>query len=259
MMNWKLCFMVMLVFWLSLGTRDAFAQVPGSLYQQEGTATDGLAPINASGQGPAVHADSTNWIWQSGAESWSAVYGGEGGWITVSGAPAPLSIEADIELYCSVTTSDNKIYFHFGNIYTLTETDRTAYFETAVASNNGQWVGLDFTGTGKMPANFERLPMGGYTGRIFSLMHSDRTVDMMQHKDMDGEVKMNDGVSGYYRSPDSYGSNPQNTIHETLWWKVNNGVPGTYNLSWRIRMLPAAHQDDGDYYIDPRVVTSPVL
>jgi hypothetical protein len=233
----------------------------GTLYQQEGGTND-LDPVevDAAGQGPAGDDSDnwTNWKYQYGGGSWSGVYAADDGWLTESGTgDATLDIEADVEMYFTETVSNNKIYFHLGNIYTASTADRTAYVQGSFSSNNGQYIGISFTGTSKDISNFETDGSGNFTGRILGGLQSDHDTWRTQDNQMDVEILLNWGTG--WQTPVNYGDGAHSTIHDTLWWLVNDGDPGTYNYQWRIRLLPEAHQPDGDYYLDPAIVASPVL
>ena len=94
---------------------------PGSLYLQEGTVNDGTPSINAAGMGPAGDAGSTtNWKYQTGSASWSGIYAGNG-WLDIAEVgDASVEVEADIEMFVATTISNNKVYFHLGNLYSAT-------------------------------------------------------------------------------------------------------------------------------------------
>jgi hypothetical protein len=64
---------------------------------------------------------------------------------------------------------------------------------------------------------------------------------------------------GPYAVPVTYGDGASNTIHDTLWWLVNGGAAGSYNVTWLVRMLPAVNQPDGNYNLEPVVVVAPTL
>lgn len=233
---------------------------PGTLYQQEGGTNDGPAGINATGHGPTGNDSDnwTNWKYQYGSGSWSGVYAGDDGWITASeSGDSTLEVEADIEMYFTESVSNNKIYFHIGNIYSATLPDRTAYVDGSFSTNNGQWIGINFTGTGKTESDFEKDTGGNFTGKILGGMQSDNDTWRSQDNQMDIEIKLNWGTG--WQPPGAYGDGAHSTIHDTLWWLVNGGAPGTYSYQWRIRILPEPHQPDGDYYLDPVIVVSPVL
>jgi len=232
-----------------------------TLYEQEGTADDGTPSIDATGQGPAGDdSDSwTNWKYQTGAGTWSGVYSASDGWLTESeSGEATLEVEADIEMYYSESIENNKIYFHLGNIYTASLADKTAYVNGTFSSNNGQYIGISFAGAGKTEADFEKDgTTGNFTGKIIGGMQSDRDTWRTQDNQMDIEILLNTGAG--WEAPVNYGDGAHSTIHDTLWWIVNGGAPGTYNYQWRVRLLPEAHQPDGDYYLDPVIVATPVL
>ena len=231
-----------------------------TLYQQEGTAADGQAGINAAGHGPtSTDSDNwTNWKWQAGGGSWSGVYAADAGWLTASeSGNMDLKVEADVEMYCTQTISNNEIYFHLGNIYSATSTDKTAFVAGSLSSNNGQYIGISFDGQNKAEASFQKDGSGNYTGVILGGMHSANDTWRVQDNDMDLQILLNAGNG--WEAPVNYGDGAHNTITDTLWWLVNNGDPGWSTYQWQVRLLPAPNQADGDYYLDPTVVAAPVL
>lgn len=244
---------------LCLVAAPGFAQ--GTLYQQEGSGTDGNAGINATGQGPAGDSSDnwTNWKWQAGSGSWSGVYTAVPGdaWMTAtqSGDPS-IKVEADIEMYFMEQISNNEVYFHIGNPFAATTADKTAYVDGTFSSNNGQYIGISFDNLGKVAADFEQVG-GALTGRIFNGMQSDRHVYGTQNQSFDIEFAMSWG-SGW-QPPVGFGAGAHGTYQSTLWWLVGGGAPGTYSYQWRIRLLCDALQPDGDYYLDPVVVAAPLL
>ena len=232
-----------------------------TLYGQEGTTADGYSPINAAGVGPATNPNSTNWKYQyGGTHTDSAVYSWDSNaWVesTDNGIDGNLDIECDIEMFVSESITDPKIYFHFGNPYALTESDRTAYVNGTMTSNHGEYVGVTFNGAVKSATSFE-MSGSDFTGRIFDAMVG--TIDNHNtavNDSFDMEILMSWGAG--YRVPDEYGDGAHSTIHDSLWWLVNDGAPGAYNLTWKITMLPEAHQKDGNYQLDPTIVVAPVL
>jgi hypothetical protein len=205
----------------------------------------------------------TNWIEQQGGGTWSGVYM-KNGWLEESSSGDPnLEVECDIELHCSQTISNNKIYFHIGNIYTALQnpqTDLTATFDGTFSSNNGMYVGICFEGTGKGPADMLQ-DTGGYTGEIKDAMVG--TADVLG-RDITGEafnakiLLSEDGGSTWNR-PFDYGTDASGTIVETLWWLIAGGGEGTYDVKWKVEILPEAHQADGNYRFDPAIVVAPIL
>lgn len=231
---------------------------PGTLYEQEGTDADGPSNIDASGQNSAEDANCTNWKYQYGSGSWSGVYAGSDGWVTCSEeGDMALEVEADIEMFCSESISNNKIYFHLGNIYTAGAADKIAYVPGSLTCNNGQYIGISFQGTIKSATSFEKDTFGNYTGVILDGMQSDNDTWRPQDNQMDVELLLDWGTG--WTAPVAYGDGAHSTITDTLWWLVNGGAPGSYNYQWRVKLLPEPHQPDGDYYLDPIVVAAPVL
>ena len=243
----------------------AGAQAPGgTLYEQEETAWDNQDPVDvdAAGHGPAGNDSDnwTNWKYQYGGGSWSGVYAGSNGWMeeTASGDMI-LDVEADIEMYYTETVSNNKVYFHIGNLYSLTTAQRTAYVSGSYTSNNGMWIGISFDGTTKVEADFEKDGSGDFTGVILDGMQSDYDTWRAQDNQMDVEIKLSWDGGTTWNPPGAYGDGSHSTIHDTLWWLVDGGAAGTHNYSWRIRLLPDTDQPDGDYYLDPVLVSAPIL
>jgi len=233
----------------------AFA-LPGTLYEQEGGTNDqDIVEVNAAGVNGSADANYTNWKHQYGGGSWSGVYS-PSGWVTASEpGSTDLKVEADVEMYFTESVSKNNIYFHLGNIYSATDADKTAYVDGSFSTNNGQWIGISFP-PGKLAESFEKVGTD-YTGRIIGGMQSNHDTWRDQDNQMDVEIKLSWGTG--WQVPGNYGEGAHGTIQDTLWWLVADGVPGTYNYQWRVRLLPTAHQADGDYYLDPVIVASPVL
>ena len=244
----------------------AGAQDPdGTLWDQEGTGNDGYSTIDASPySGPTGTASDswTNWQYQYGGGTWSGVYRKDG-WLEESSSGDPnLDIEADIEMYYSEEYTKNKIYFHIGNIYTALQspgTDLTTTFSGKFSSNNGMYIGISFDGTGKTPEDMLQ-DAGGYTGEVQDAMVG--TIDVLG-RDISSEafnakfLLQWDG-SGW-QTPVSYGTGASGTILNTLWWLVNNGAKGSYDIDWQVELLPEEHQADGNYKFDPSLVVAPVL
>lgn len=226
-----------------------------SLYEQEGTSEDGTPSIDATGQGDSL----TNWQYQFGYGSWAGVYAASDGWYTISeSGDMDLEVEADIEMYLVQSIEDNKVYFHFGNVIDATGMDKTAFVNGVFSSNNGQWVGLSFLGTNKTAASFENVG-GVYTGRIFNGMVSLRDTWRTQNKSFDLEIQLDDGTGPGFVGPGNYGDGAHGTITDSLWWLIANGEAGTHAYTWRILLIPETYQADGDYYLDPALVSAPVM
>jgi hypothetical protein len=241
---------------------------PYSLYAQEGVVgIDGYEPINAAGKNTDAGADWKNWKYQYGGGTWSGVYGGGptgtgtgGGWIEAGADGDPvIDIEADIEMYYTETFSDNKIYFHLGNIYTADAAAKTAYVNGSFTSNNGMWIGISFEGANKDETNMEKDSGGNYTGRVLNGMVGSRDVmgRSISTESFDVFFALHDGTG--WTAPGSYGDGASGTVTDALWWLVNGGAAGTYNVTWKVVIEPDTHQPDGNYNLDPAIVATPVL
>jgi hypothetical protein len=222
----------------------AFAVTPLSLYEQENTAADGYSAINGQFSGHPGADSATNWNFQYGTETaWSGIYGSEPlgsfGWIYTTGTDGKIDVEADIEMFCSTTMKDNNVYFHIG---------KTAVVPSTLVSNNGQYVGIQF-------AAAKSVDMG--TGIITDAMVGTEDVlgrDISAQK-FNAKILLSWGAG--YQPPGTSGD--YNTSTNELFWLVNDGLPGSYNLLWQIELLPAANQPDGNYHLDPVVTVSPAL
>jgi len=235
-----------------------------SLYEQEGSATDGYPTIDATGQGPADPgtANTTNWKYQYGSGSYSAIYGSSG-WVEnteVETGDSVIDIECDIELYYSETFSNNKIYFHIGDPFGATTDDKTAYVDGTITYNNGMYIGISFDGTSKTEADM--LKDGDdFTGEVQDAMVGTTDAWGRDISDQAFNVKfsLSWDAGATYHAPVSYGDGSHNTIHDTLWWLVDEGNIGSYTLKYKIELLMDEYQPDGTYHLDPAIVAAPVL
>ena len=257
----KVLALVIVVAVVGLFTLPATAQTySNTAYGQEGTAKDGYGTINAAGHGPggagAIAADSiTNWKWQTGSGSYSAIYSWDtDAWLVISqNDDSTIDVECDIEMYWSETTTNNKIYFHLGNPFTATTGDKTAIVNGTYATNHPMYVGIEFGET----KEFEMA-----TGIVTDAMLG--TVDIggrdISAEKFDAKFLMNFN-GGAYQTPTSFGDGSHGTQHNVLWWdtmKTQNLV-GSGTMNFLVRILPPAGQADGNYKLDPVIVKAPVL
>ena len=244
----------------------------GTLWDQETTASDGYAPINPKADGYAgptgdTAADSiTNWIYQYGSGSYTGIYRKDGWQDITDVGDSTIDIECDIEMYYAESFEDNKMYFHVGNIGTAVankETDLTAIVTGSFNSNNGMYIGISFDGTSKTPEDMVQVE-GAYTGEVTDAMVLVSDVlgrtppDPIDAAAFPVKFSLQWDGSGW-QAPVSYGTGASGTILNTLWWLVNDGAKGNYNVQWKVELLPEADQDDGNYSFDPAVVVAPVL
>lgn len=232
-------------------------------YGQEGTGADGYAAINAAGQGPGgptgTVADSqANWNWQTGSGSYSAIYSWDSdAWLVIAtSGDSDIDVECDIEMYWSETTANNKIYFHIGNPFTATDAQKTAIVNGTYATNHPMYVGIQFPAL-KDESSFHfdtGIVTGGMVGTvdIGGRDISDQKFDVMFLLSFNG---------GAYLVPTSFGDGSHGTQHQVLWWdtmKAGNLV-GNGTFDFLVKVLPTTGQADGNYYLDPVIVTAPVL
>jgi len=252
----KLLMIGFLIVALTLVGTAALAGEPiGTLYQQEGTNDDGVLPPNAAGQGDSCG----NWKYQYGNATWFGIYKWGEGWICQqsTGDDNGILIEADIEMFCSNSIQNHKIYFHFGDISNATPADKTAYVQGTMTSNNGQWIGLYMPD--KDDNSFEKDANNEFTGRIKDAMVGRIDCGGRDISTEKFDVKITLSWGSGYQPPDSFGPGAHGSYTDVLWWKVNNGVPGSYNLMWKIELEPDILQADGNYEFDPTLVVAPVL
>ena len=174
-------------------------------------------------------------------------------WKPFGGEPVLMDVEVDVRLYAETTIRNHKIYFHIGNIFTASAADLTAHVNGTLTSNSGQYVGL-VLGQG------EAQKAGGvYTGVVEDAMIGTRDVSgrSVSEETFDLEIMLDWGVD--YRPPVDCGDDEGGIVQEALWWLVDDGQAGAYDLDWRIRLLPKPHQADGDYSFSLMVVVAPAL
>lgn len=235
-----------------------------TLYGQEGTASDGYGAIDASGQGPAGDsAHYTNWKYQFGSGSWSGVYSWDGdAWLeAASDGNSSIEVEADIEMYWSETIADNKIYFHLGNPFTATTEDKQAVVTGTYATNNLMYIGISFAGTDKEAGDFES-DGSGLTGRVLGGMVGSTDIGGRDISDQSFDIRFLANCNGgAWTRPNNFGVGAHATIPATLWWKpdVLGMTLGTGTMAYQVTIEPPASQPDGNYGLDPLLVTAPVL
>ncbi|MCX7015860.1 MAG: hypothetical protein NTW86_25450 [Candidatus Sumerlaeota bacterium] len=232
-----------------------------TLYGQEGTAADGYGAINATGHGPAgPSANYLNWKWQSGSGAVSEVYSWDGdAWLVISQTgDEAIEVEADIEMFWSETTANNKIYFHIGNPSTLSDNDRLAYVSGTYAGNHPMYVGISFEGTSKNAGSFE-LATGTVKDGMVGSVDNHGTVITDQKFDISFCLSINGGPCIY---PTSFGDGAHGTEPACLWWSPTatdmiNQLHGY--MVWCVTIHPKIDQADGNYALDPVLVSAPVL
>jgi len=244
----------------------AAGEYANTLYGQEGTDADGGTTIDASGHGPASDDSDnyTNWKYQYGSGSWSAVYSWDGdAWLVITDeGDAQIEVECDIEMYWSDTIANNKIYFHIGNPFSATATDKTAYVTGTYAGNHLMWLGISFDNTSKMETDFETGPPTGYTGRVLGGMVG--TVDN-HNQNISAEsfdiVFLMSCNGNPYVGPGNFGFGAHNTIPSALWWDPTDvgQTVGAGTMAWKVTIEPTTSQADGNYVLDPVVVAAPQL
>lgn len=207
----------------------------------------------------------TNWGAQWGSGTYIGIYG-KRGWVDMPNtAPGDqnLEIEVDIEMYYADEIANNKVYFHWADPNNLTAENKTASVHGKFTSNNGQWVGFDFSQYSSTPGKFV-TSSGKPTGEILDAMVMQK--DVLGRDPVAGEanafnIKIGLQMKGETaaRQPDSLSPGASGTIAMGLWWLVNDGKPGSYEYDWKIEMVPNTNQADGYYHFDPKVISSPVL
>jgi hypothetical protein len=258
----KLLALVVVVAVVGLFTLPAMAaNYANTLYGQEGTGADGYSLINAAGQGPAHNATDnyTNWKYQTGAGSWSGVYSWDGdAWLKfdVSGN-SDIKVECDIEMYWSETTANNEIYFHMGNPFTATDADKTAIVTGTYATNHPMYVGISFDGTSKVEGDFELATGIVKDGMVGTIDIGGRSI-VPASFDIQFLCSLNGSA---YLAPTSFGAGAHGTEPACLWWSptVTGMTLGNGTMNFLVKILPAASQADGNYHLDPVIVTAPVL
>jgi len=242
--------------------------VNGTLWDQEGTTADGYDGVDGRFEDDETRDSTQNWVHQYGDGSWTGIYK-KNGWLPVSASgDSTIDIECDIEMYYTETFENNKIYFHIGNPTTATDADRTAYVTGSFTSNNGQYIGISFANTGKLADDILKDEAGNYTGEVRNAMVLKKDVLGRTPTTVVGGTIAPDAFNtkfslswngGPFQPPANYGVGASGTIQDTLWWLVDGGGKGSYNLQYKVEMLFETTQSDGTYGFDPAIVAAPVL
>jgi len=246
---------------VGLFTLPANAAYDNTAYGQEGGGSDGYGAIDATGEGPEgdVTDNYTNWKWQSGSGSYSAIYSWDtDAWLVINDSnSSSIKVECDIEMYWSETTVNNEIYFHIGNPFTATTADKTAIVNGTYATNHPMYVGISFASTDKEDTDFELatgIVSDGMVGTVNIAGQSIATekFDIMFLLSFNG---------GAYEVPTSFGNGSHDTQTSVLWWDTMKtlNLTGTGTMNFLVRVLPPAGQADGNYHLDPVIVKAPML
>jgi hypothetical protein len=237
----------------------------GTLWDQEGTTADGYDGVDGS-LDSSSHDSTQNWVYQYGSGSWTGIYRKDGWTGETSTGDSTIDIECDIEMFYTETFENNKIYFHIGNPTTATEADKTALVTGSFTSNNGQYIGISFDGTAKTADDMLKDGGGDYTGEVQNAMVLKK--DVLGRVPGPGSIapaafnarfslSWDNGMN--FHPPVTFGTGASGTILNTLWWLVDGGGKGSYNLQYKVELLFDAVQDDGTYGFDPAIVAAPVL
>jgi hypothetical protein len=186
-----------------------------------------------------------------GAYSWSGVYDYDDyKWICVDGAAKPITIIADVEMWCQEIATASEVYFHFGRGQ-ASQSD--AFITVTLNSNNGQWWGVSKGTWGQNDQadadNLKYLEDGfGRTTQGPGTNGSDQDIPLQW------AISENSGpfTPGQWTG----GNNLQDWGY---FWLIDGGNPGSHTFQLRMRITPNAYQNDGRYYLDPHTVVKPVL
>lgn len=260
----KVLTLAVMVAVVGIFTLPATAQTwSNTAYGQEGTVSDGYAGIDASGHGPLgdVADNYTNWKWQDGAGSYSAIYSWDtDAWLVISQTgSSDIDVECDIEMYWSETTANNEIYFHIGNPFTATNADKTAVVNGTYATNHPMYVGISFASTDKVDTDFD-LTTGIVSGGMIGTVDIGGRDISAESFDIRFLCQLN---GGGFLTPTSFGNGSHDTQTSVLWWSPAvtgmGSALGNGTLDFQVRILPLASQPDGNYYLDPIIVKAPTL
>jgi len=209
--------------------------VDGTRYQNEGTPADGYPSIDASGRGPAgdISDNWTNWTYQYGSASWSAVYGAEDGWVQVaSSGEMKLQIEADIEAYAAGSFSAG-----------MSGQGWTGRVSGNLVSNGGQYVGLALAaGSPSAPARLRAASQRSTLYRRGSLNVALST------------------DAGPWRWPQLTCPSPAGEGEEdAAWWLVERGSAGSFVLEWGLFNEESEERGPPAPAFAPTVIVASVL
>jgi len=185
---------------------------------------------------------------------------GAGGYPAVPGPSIDCTV--DLEIYAGYQVSKAKTYVHLGNVFQASDADLTFQADGSLTANAGMYIGLRVSAMSNITAgSFETDGNGKLTGTIFGAMAG--TVDVLgrdiSNEAIDLRILLSSNGGGSYYPPDYFGQSPDGNIDRTIWWLINNGMPGTYDLIWQMRLLPEPAHADGNYYFESEIVVTPLL
>jgi len=185
---------------------------------------------------------------------------GAGGYPAVPGPSIDCTV--DLKIYAGYQVSQAKTYVHLGNVFQASDADLTFQADGSLTANTGMYVGLRVSTMSNITAgSFETDGNGKLTGTIFGAMAG--TVDVLgrdiSNEAIDLRILLSSNGGGSYYPPDYFGQSPDGNIDRTIWWLINNGAPGVYDLIWEMRLLPEPAHADGNYYFESEIVVTPLL
>jgi len=186
-----------------------------------------------------------------GAGTWFGVYDSPNGWgsETETGDTAAMTVQADVELWCSCTWEHTGIYFHQANA----SNPPPAVLGFTFEGNHGEWMGIaPDKGTGSGYADITKLVQTkDYRGNAKSGGEIDLTWEGREYVS---------GAWNAWREADAKDTpGADNTIPWAYWWLIDNGNAGYY--PYQVRCTPHfdQYQADGSYELDPVICVSPEL
>ncbi|MBD3288686.1 hypothetical protein GF337_07790 [candidate division KSB1 bacterium] len=204
----------------------------------------GLWPLNWGD--PTTYVDYANPYEATGYIYHPSTYTWEDGSETNDGL---ITITCDIEMYMSMHLDATDVYFHIAD----DRTTMNAYINGWLASNNGQWL---FVSSDQGNKDLDNLTfIEDIFGRDVAWHTANsRTVP----SDIPIEWYLKEPTDADWRpgTPSTSGNNDQ------LWgytWLLANGEPCTHHFTIKIKIMPAFHQPDGRYEMDPLVTVAPTL
>jgi len=173
-----------------------------------------------------------------------------------------VSVSLNLEMYCGYEIRDSQCYVHLGNVFVAELDDLTLRVAGTLNANMGMYVGLNLSGLGSpWHQPVERDSQGNPTGRILGAMHG--TVDVLgrdiSQETFDVHVAMSWNGGASFSPPEYFGTAPDGSVANSLWWLVGDGSPGRYDMAWDVRLLPGNAQADGNYRFVPELVVTPRL
>jgi len=175
-----------------------------------------------------------------------------GKWVPKAGSPPVFTVTADVEMWCDMYFDATDIYFHIGKDLGP-DPKISATVNGWLNSNNGQWLfvskpSFQPTPVGITTLQFKNNIFGGQSPNNQPPNPNAPAIPIKWYLTDSGAER--EGV---------YSTGGNNSQLYGVTWLLDQGLAGYHPFNIRCEIRPDRYQPDGDYEMDPILVSSPVL